>query len=223
MKAVSARQMRQLDARATRRYGIPSLILMENAGRSAAEQALRMLPRKSRGPVAVICGWGNNGGDGLVCSRHLLNKGIDTRVYLAGKEKAMSPETSLNYGIMRKLTRKIKRVSAVARLRSFGVELSECRLIIDGIFGIGLRGEPDQFFQQLFAVVNESKVTVLALDIPSGLDADTGVPLGSAIRAARTITFGRLKKGLALKRAAAYTGSVVVGDISLPDVWGAEA
>ncbi|MDD5654210.1 MAG: NAD(P)H-hydrate epimerase, partial [Candidatus Omnitrophica bacterium] len=99
-------------------------------------------------------------------------------------------------------------------------EIKRCHLLIDGIFGIGLRGGLDRFYQELFSMLNAARIPILALDIPSGLDADTGKPLGTAVQAAKTVTFGMLKKGLAGKQARKFTGRISVADISLPRITG---
>lgn len=208
--------MKRLDASATRRYGIPALILMENAGRSAAEETLKMLPKKGARRVAVFCGYGNNGGDGFVCARHLMNKGIHVRIYLVGKKKGFSEEARVNYRILGKMKKKFTRIESVGVLGKSEKQIKRCHLIIDGIFGIGLKGRLDRFYQELFNMLNASKIPILALDIPSGLEADTGRPLGNAIRATRTVTFGLLKKGLTQTEASKFTGKIRIGDISLP-------
>ncbi|MEW5758458.1 MAG: NAD(P)H-hydrate epimerase [Candidatus Omnitrophota bacterium] len=213
-KVISASQMKKLDATVINRYGLPALILMENAGRSASEEALKMFPKNGR--AAVFCGYGNNGGDGFVVVRHLLNKGIKVQVYLVGKNRELSQESKLNYQILCKMKQKIrliKEANAFARLKK---EIKRYDLIIDAIFGIGLKGRLNEFYQGLFNTINMSKIPVLALDVPSGLDADTGKPLGNAIIAKKTITFGLMKKGLVKKIANKYAGKIVVGDISLP-------
>lgn len=216
MKSVTAAQMKRLDYLATARWGIPALILMENAGRSAAIEALKMLPEGSLKSVAVLCGYGNNGGDGFVCARHLINSGIKVQVYLIGKKKASSTEASLNYRILSKMKHRFKQVGSISAIAGLKKEIRKYQLIIDAIFGIGLKGEVDDFYRSLFAVLNSGNVPILSLDIPSGLDADSGRPLGAAIRAAKTIAFGLLKKGLTKKQAREFTGKVIVGDISLP-------
>lgn len=216
MKSVTAAQMKRLDYLATARWGIPALILMENAGRSAAIEALKMLPKGSLKSVAVFCGYGNNGGDGFVCARHLINRGVKVQVYLIGKKKASSSETSLNCRILSKMEHRFKQVGSISAIAGLKKEIRKYQLIIDAIFGIGLKGEVDDFYRSLFAVLNSGNVPILSLDIPSGLDADSGRPLGAAIRAAKTIAFGLLKRGLTKKQAREFTGKVIVGDISLP-------
>ncbi len=216
MKTVTAKQMKRLDTLAIKRYGIPALILMENAGRTACEETLKMLPKSGVRRVVVFCGYGNNGGDGFVCARHLINKGIQTRVYLVGEKKEFSKEARVNFQILCKMKQKFKIIRSANALGKFEEEVKKYNLIIDGIFGIGIKGKLDSFYQRLFNILNISKIPILALDIPSGLDADTGKPLGNAIRAAKTVTFGLLKKGLTNKKAQKFTGKIRIGDISLP-------
>jgi len=212
--------MKRLDAAAIKRCGIPALILMENAGRASAEEALKMLPKKGARRVAVFCGYGNNGGDGFVCARHLINQGVRTRIYLVGKKKEFSEEARINYQILRKMGQGFKLVRSISAFGKIEKEIKKCHLLIDGIFGIGLRGRLDRFYQELFSMLNAARIPILALDIPSGLDADTGKPLGTAVQAAKTVTFGMLKKGLAGKRARKFTGRISVADISLPRITG---
>lgn len=208
--------MKRLDALAIRRYGIPALILMENAGHGAAQEALKALPKKGTKRVAVFCGYGNNGGDGFVCARHLINQGIHVRIYLVGKKKVSSAETKVNYQILCKLKQKFVTIKNAKTFIKLTQEIKKCHLIIDGIFGIGLSGTLDEFYQELFKMLNSAKVPILALDIPSGLSADTGKPLGSAIKAAKTVTFGFVKQGLVKPKARKFTGKITVVDISLP-------
>ncbi|MBU0503511.1 MAG: NAD(P)H-hydrate epimerase [Candidatus Omnitrophota bacterium] len=218
MKSVTVSQMKKLDALAIKRYGIPALILMENAGRTAAEEALKMLSKKGIRRVAVFCGYGNNGGDGLACARHLINKSIQVSIYLIGQKKKFSEESGINYQIVRKMKQKLKIIRSVSVLGKFKKEIRKCDLIIDGIFGIGIKGKLDSFYQGLFNLLNKSKIPILALDIPSGLDADTGMPLGDAVYASKTVTFGLMKNGLTKKEAQKFTGKIVIGDISLPQI-----
>jgi NAD(P)H-hydrate epimerase len=217
MKSVTASQMKRLDALAIKRYGIPALLLMENAGRSAAEEALKMLPKKGKRRVAVFCGYGNNGGDGFVCARHLINKGIAVQIYFVGKKKKFSEETKINYQILRKMKQKFVLIKSINALSKFSREIKKCHLIVDGIFGIGIKGMLDKFYQRLIAFLNATKIPMLALDIPSGLDADSGMALGAAIQARTTVTFGLAKKGLLLPKAKKFVGKLKISDISLPN------
>lgn len=147
MNCVTARQMKRLDAMAFKRYGIPALILMENAGRSAMQEALKMLQKKDSRRAAVFCGYGNNGGDGFVCARHLMNKGVKVDIYLVGKKKDFTEETRINYQILCKMKQKFRLIKGLAALGKTEKEIKKYNLIIDGIFGIGLRAGSTVFIK----------------------------------------------------------------------------
>jgi len=213
MKVISARAMKRIDVQATRRFAIPSLILMENAGRSAAEVALRM-NRSAKKRIIIICGYGNNGGDGFVVARHLLNWGRLVNVVLVGKRRRCSSEFEINLEILKKLKCRIQTVQSVNDVRR--IPRNSIGLIVDALFGIGLHGELNELCQNIITWMNAQKKPVLSLDIPSGLSADTGVSLPVAVMADTTITFGIVKKGLLRKSAKPFVGKLARGDISLP-------
>jgi len=205
--------MKQLDILASVKFGIPSLVLMENAGRSAAELILKNYGNK-KGRIWIFCGYGNNGGDGFVVARHLLNKGKKVMLFLVGKKKSFSQETDINYRIVVKLGCKIKQIKSLKSLKA--IRANGVGLIVDAIFGIGLKGQLNEFYIGLFQWINSQKVSVFSMDIPSGLDADSGKALPVAIKAKDTVTFGIVKKGLIKKSAKSFVGKLYVGDISLP-------
>lgn len=206
MRSISIAQAQAFDRYAQEKLGIPSIILMENAGRGVAEEAIRMVRGKGyegRGKIAVICGVGNNGGDGLVAARHLLNAGIKVSVYLLGNISKLKADPKTNYNILRKM--------GTARiLRKFP---KHCDLIIDAIFGIGLKSDVRSPMSEVIDLMNNSCKPILAVDVPSGLDADTGKVLGVAVKAKRTVTFVANKKGFA--KAKKYCGKIVVRDIGI--------
>lgn len=211
MKIVTARRMQQIDKKATRRFGIPAMILMENAAISSAFCVLQML-KIGQSNVILFCGQGNNGGDGFACARHLINRGLKVKVYFVGKEEKLSSEAKINCRILRKLGIRILK----PKLPSVKKELEDADLIVDALLGIGLKDRVRQPVYSLIELINNSKKPVLSLDIPSGLDATSGKVRGIALRAKRTVTFGLFKKGFLNPRAAEYTGELTIGDISLP-------
>lgn len=211
MKTVTAEEMKRIDREAVEKYGIPAIILMENAAVSGASCALRML-KSPKERVTFFCGQGNNGGDGFACARHLLNRGIKVTVYFAGEKERLSTEAETNYTILRRIGQDI----LTPDLETIGRELSKTDLIIDALLGIGLKEEVREPYHSLIAVINASGKPVLSLDVPSGLDATSGTICGIAVKAAQTVTFGLLKQGLLNPRAKRYTGKVIIGDISLP-------
>ena len=211
MKIVTAEGMQQIDKKATERYGIPAIILMENAAISSAFVVLKVL-KVGQANIILFCGQGNNGGDGFACARHLINRGLKVKVYFLGKEKKLSKEAKINYRILRKMGREILR----PKLPSLKKELNNTGLIIDALLGIGLKDKVREPVYSLIELINGSKKPILSLDIPSGLDATSGEVRGIAVKAKYTVTFGLFKRGFLNPQALTYTGSVTVGDISLP-------
>jgi NAD(P)H-hydrate epimerase len=207
-------QARELDRRAMQEYGVPGVVLMENAGRGMAE-LLRSLG--ITGAVAVCCGKGNNGGDGLVIARHLDNSGVSVRVLLFAEPAQLTGDAAINYRIVA--------ASGIAIEVFAGPSLDEDRLgrawadaewIVDGLFGSGLRGPVQAPFDRVIALINAAPARVFAVDIPSGLDCDTGQPLGIAVRAHHTATVAALKKGFVEPSAAQWLGQVHVIDMGAP-------
>ncbi|MBI5779312.1 MAG: NAD(P)H-hydrate epimerase [Planctomycetes bacterium] len=225
MQHLNRKQLQQIDRLATAKYGIPSLLLMENAGRAAAEETIRLIRRKSS-RIVVICGKGNNGGDGFVIARHLHNnhykvsviylgdiKDRKSRSAASGEPRLGREATDINLNIVRKLGITIHPLNkSTLRL------LKSADIIVDAIFGIGLTREIQGPIKELIAQVNSLNKPVLAVDIPSGLDTNSGQPLGIAVRAKITVTFGYPKIGFNNPETRKYTGKVVVADISLPPI-----
>ena len=220
MKVVTARQMADLDRVTTRVYGISSLVLMENAGRSCSERILRILQEKVGSPeeasVAVVCGKGNNGGDGFVIARHLHNRGVYVEVFLLAEEEALSPDARVQFEILKKLEverRFLRDGEGVEDLRHF---LEEVHLCVDAIFGTGLAQPLEGLVREVVETVNLSMAPVFAVDIPSGIDASSGRILGEAIRADYTGTFGILKLGHVLLPGSIHCGETDIYDIGIP-------
>ena len=211
---LSRDQVRELDRRAIEEYGVPAVVLMENAGRGAAE-CLRALG--VHGPVAICCGKGNNGGDGCVIARHLHNRGHDVRVWLFARPQDLAGAAAVNFQIIArsKLPVEAPALDSIdeAELRA---ELAACAWVVDALFGTGLRGPVRPPFDRVIAAINASGARVLAVDIPSGLDCDAGRPLGPTVRADHTVTFAAMKKGFAAPEAQAWLGQVHVADIGCP-------
>jgi len=213
---------RAIDREATRRYGMPSFLLMENAAIALRDEAMRMLSgsqpgsiqRQSSMPtVLIICGSGNNGGDGYALARHLHNQGCAVEILALGPPRE-GTDARINCDICAAMN-----LPTVAARRELRMNAREADLIVDAIFGTGLDRpiEPDSEHWGVIQWVNTLGRPVLAADIPSGLDCDTGRPLGIAIRAARTVSFVGIKKGFAASsESSRYTGKVIVGDIGVP-------
>jgi NAD(P)H-hydrate epimerase len=188
---------------------------MENAGRGVAEEALKMVRGSRYGGrrIVVVCGTGNNGGDGLVAARHLINAGVRVKIFVVGKISKLKPDPKANYNILKQMGQKIISFEGAAAFnRRFP---KNANLIIDAIFGIGLKSEVRSPIADVIDFLNRSKIPILAVDVPSGLDADTGKVLGTAIRAKKTVTFVADKKGFNKAGAKRYCGRIVVRDIGV--------
>jgi NAD(P)H-hydrate epimerase len=217
-RVMSRDEVRRVDAWAIEQIGVPGVVLMENAGRSCAELAMRTLAAAANPRVCIFCGVGNNGGDGYVIARHLLNAGIQTRVVLCGDLAKVRGDARINLDILERLGHHVEQLDptdkdAVARIRTSG---GDADLIVDALFGTGLRGELKAEYRAIIEAINDLAKPVLAVDIPSGLDCDTGEPLGTAIRASYTVTFVAVKKGfLASADAGRYLGELHIASIGI--------
>ena len=217
MKIVSAQQMREIDRVASTQYQIPSLILMENAGLrvvEAVETALEGIDGEKR--VLILAGRGNNGGDGLVAARHLLNSGVMVDTFLLGNPKELTPDATVNYSILEQLTERIYPLTEEEHLEQFVLALMNCDLVVDAIYGIGFRGQMPPLEARIAGMINRTAKPVVAVDIPSGVEADTGQVNGEAIRATWTVTLALPKPGFFCRSGADLIGMLTVGDISIP-------
>lgn len=212
---VTREQARRVDRLAMEQFGVPGIMLMENAGRHCAAVAAEMLGDVRDRDVTILCGGGNNGGDGFVIARHLTNWGANVRVSLlcaADKVLSRDDETAVNLNILLKSGVPVHE----AVLRKEVEDVLDVGLVVDALLGTGLTGEVRPPYRSAILAINEASARVLAVDVPSGLDCNTGQPLGVAVRAARTVTFVFNKVGFALPGADAYTGQVQVVDIGVP-------
>jgi NAD(P)H-hydrate epimerase len=213
---LSRDEVRDLDRRAIEEYGVPGVVLMENAGKGSAD-LLRALGVK--GPVAICCGKGNNGGDGFVIARHLDNGQVPVKVLLFGGPENLAGDAVINYHIIDKSGLPFECLGLHPLPgEKLCRELAGAEWIVDALFGTGLAGPVRSPYDEVIAVINASSARVLAVDIPSGLDCDAGLPLGPVIRADHTATFVGWKKGFANPAAHEWLGRVHVIDIGLPRV-----
>ena len=212
MKVATARQMAELDRVTIEQYGIPSIVLMENAGRSCTERILRILEEKVGAPeeasVAVVCGRGNNGGDGFVAARLLAGRGYEVEVLALATSYDPSTPTGRNWARVR------EDLPFAGRLKK-----RPMALLVDAIFGTGLSRPVEGRERGLIREMNSLDrrwFPVVAVDIPSGLDANTGKPLGVAVEASATVTMGLPKAGFKAPGASKYLGEVIVAEIGFP-------
>jgi hydroxyethylthiazole kinase-like uncharacterized protein yjeF len=214
---MSRDEVRAFDAWAINTLGIPGVVLMENAGRSCAKLIKDKLADVSNPKVCIFCGTGNNGGDGYVIARHLLNSGFEVVVVLCGDRNKVKGDAKINLDILEGLGQTIEQLNLdeediPERVKTFA---SGADMLVDGIFGTGLNGQLSDEYKQLLESINSQRCPILAVDIPSGLDCDTGEPLGAAIRASYTVTFVAVKKGFSSAKASAYTGEIFVTSIGV--------
>ncbi|MBI4525558.1 MAG: NAD(P)H-hydrate dehydratase [Deltaproteobacteria bacterium] len=214
MFVVTATEMRELDRLTIEKHGVPSLVLMERAGQGVADAILDCFTRVAKKGVLVVAGKGNNGGDGLVVARRLKKKRIPTEVVLLAKKKELSVDAAVN--LDRYLKEKGKVFEATSGVLSLLTERIQGKgLIVDAILGTGLKQEVRGLYAEAIALINASGLPVVAVDVPSGLDSDRGTPLGNAVQADLTVTFGFPKLGEVLHPGLSYTGALAVVDIGI--------
>jgi NAD(P)H-hydrate epimerase len=210
--------MRAFDKHAVEQCAVPSLVLMENAGRGATDVLVRELLDGDAADARVIavCGTGNNGGDGLVVARHLLVRGADPTVYLCGGASRVSPDARANLDAWRGLGGEVVELTSGSSLAPLKEALDEADVVLDALFGTGLDRPIEGFLADVVHIVNGASAPRFAIDLPSGLDADTGGTLGIAVEARVTATFAHHKLGLLTPGGAQLAGRVHVVDIGVP-------
>jgi len=206
-------QVRSVDRLALEHYGMSGLVLMENAGRNAAD--IIECRYGNTGRALICCGVGNNGGDGCVIARHLANAGWALRVMIAGDPARMTPDTSANHTIIKAMNLPIEYTPDAQSQLRLTKTIERDELIVDALLGTGFSGKVRSPIAELIHALNQApRLATVAIDIPSGLDCDTGTPANATIRADLTITFVAEKPGLAAARD--YTGRVEVAGIGAP-------
>lgn len=259
-RTLTREQVRALDRRAIDEYGIPSILLMENAARACADEAERVLridgvsramaklrqpgskddiPRnveelerwkeklhRATAPVLVLCGPGNNGGDGFAIARTLLNRGHAVRTFYAGElselEKA-GQDVQANVRLLRGLDTEILALGTAAQIKAARDDFNQTPLIIDALFGTGLTRTIEDPYRAVIEAANDAECAKLAVDIPSGLDADNGNVLGVCFRAESTVTFVAEKPGFHEGAGPSFCGQVTVAEIGIPRAYIEEA
>jgi len=216
MRILTAAQMREADRYTIDEIGIPSLVLMENAGRQVVAAIESTYESKLDGRVAVLCGRGNNGGDGFVVARTLLQHGIETSVFVIGALADVGGDARTNLDILGRLGVTVVEIADEQSWELHFSEISQCSLIVDAIFGTGLRAAVTGMMETVIADVNASEIPIVSVDLPSGLSADTPHLIGDCIDASLTVTLAAPKLPLVLPPGEAYAGDVVIADIGIP-------
>ena len=195
-KALTREEMRELDRKAIEAYKIPGIILMENAGRNVAEEILQMIDDPQQVKMAILCGKGNNGGDGFVVARHLHNHSISVDVFLVARVSDIlkDGDAGTNLKILLNMKIPVTEILNIPGVNSILKELHNYNILVDALFGTGLSGDVREPFKTLINGVNNLNKPVVSVDIPSGLDCNTGSVLGTAIKATKTVAFAAAKR-----------------------------
>ena len=217
MYLVTSSEMQEMDRQTIESFGIPGRLLMENAGRGATRILLDHFSGCLKKNVGVMAGRGNNGGDGFVIARYLAQKGVNVSVYLLTKNNAVKGDAAANLKLLSSLEIPLIEMPDKVAFSKHKSKMRYFDLWVDAIFGTGLKSEVKGYFRDVINFINSLNKPIFAVDIPSGLNSDTGQPCGACIRAQSTATFGFAKTGHFLYPGAAYTGRLKIVDIGIPN------
>ncbi|NLK88030.1 MAG: NAD(P)H-hydrate dehydratase [Clostridiaceae bacterium] len=216
MKVATPEQMRRIDECAIREYGIPGILLMENAAAAVAAEAAIMVEGRSGSTITIVAGRGNNGGDAFAAARLLHSKGFEVSTYLIGSKDGISADALVNMNILERIGIDIYELTEECCFEGFSEALAASDLIIDGIFGTGLSREVTGLAEAVIGMMNASGVPILSIDIPSGIDGTYGKANGACVNAAATVTFCLPKTGLLLNPGCEHAGRLLTADIGIP-------
>ena len=216
MRMATAAEMRRLDATAINEYGIPGIVLMENAGYEIAAVCETLLKKSGGQRVCVLAGKGNNGGDGLVAARRLANHGYKVKICLIAERTELTGDALVNFSIVEKMGIDIIEIESERDWDKAGIAISFADCLVDALLGTGLHGKVSDPMAAAIELMNSAGKPIIAVDIPSGVEADTGRVSTIAVKAKQTVTFGLPKPGLYLYPGAAYAGDVINTDIGIP-------
>lgn len=215
MYLVTADQMRKVDQKAVNEFGIPEMVLMENAGRAVVEFLKDTFEDLQKKEVTILAGTGNNGGDGLVIARYLHGLGVSVKVFLM-VDRELSPSAKMNFNILSKLPVKVYPLDSENSMHLLKVTLNYSDILIDAVLGTGISRNVSGKIEQIIDIANRRSCTKVAVDIPSGLNSLTGEIWGRCLKADYTVTLAQPKRGLYLNKGLRYCGEVVVKDIGIP-------
>ena len=214
MKILTAHQMQSVDARAIARFGVPSLVLMENAALAVVDALFDHYRDCER--VAIICGTGQNGGDGLAIARHLENRGVVPSVFIVGDRRSVKGDAETNLRICERLALPMHDIADAESLENALVYAADADVVVDALFGTGLNRAPEGIYAEVIRSINELTLPIVAVDLPSGANASSATPFDPCVRAAVTVTFAVPKICHVFDPAATLCGEVIVADISIP-------
>lgn len=222
MKIVSAQEMQGIDTQAIEKLKIPSIVLMENAGYGVLQVIEKeYFPPRGRS-ITIFSGPGNNGGDGMVVARHLFNRGARVRVLLLTEKAKIRGDAAINLEIILNMGIPLEQLLSPRHVRNLKQKLASQDLLIDALLGTGSKGAPRGLIRETVHLINELKIPTLSVDLPTGVDTDTGQVEGEAVQADCTVTFAHPKRGFYLYPGMDYTGRIVVVDIGIPKDLGVE-
>jgi hydroxyethylthiazole kinase-like uncharacterized protein yjeF len=213
---LTAEEMQRLDSTAINEIGIPGVVLMENAGLQVVEVIYRIIGDPRGKKVIVFSGKGNNGGDGFVIARHLLNSGAEVKVLLFADVKDITGDAKVNLDILHAMGQKVISIVNPNSINIAKFTMAWTDIVVDSIFGTGFKGSVPVHIGNVINIINSSGKPVVSVDIPSGLEANTGRVNGPCIRADNTVTFAYAKLGLVINQGLEYVGDLTVADISIP-------
>ncbi|MEN3338614.1 MAG: ADP-dependent NAD(P)H-hydrate dehydratase / NAD(P)H-hydrate epimerase [Acidobacteriota bacterium] len=216
MRVLNTQQMREADRRTIEEIGIPSIVLMENAGRQAVAAMEAAFEDLADSHVGVLCGRGNNGGDGFVVARTLIQRGVETSVFLLGSVADVRGDARTNLEVLGRIGLTVVEITNAQEWELHFSEISQCELLVDAILGTGFNGQLSGLLETVVADVNGLGVPVVAIDLPTGVSADTHEVAGEAIDASMTVTLAAPKIPLILPPADAHGGDLVIADIGIP-------
>lgn len=211
MLAISCEEMKAMDSYAIEKIGIPSIVLMENA----ALRVIDNIDLDRMNSITLICGVGNNGGDGLAIARHLIINRKNVDLFIVGNLDKGTKDFNINLNILKNMELKFIHITGEKELEILKKSLVKNDLTIDSIFGIGLTRDVEDIYKEVISLINHYSNNILSVDIPSGLDGDTGEILGISVKSNKTITFHLIKKGLLESKE--YTGEIIVEPIGIPE------
>ena len=216
MRVLNTEQMREADRRTIEDIGIPSIVLMENAGRQAVAAMEAAFEDLGTSRVAVICGRGNNGGDGFVIARTLLQRGVDTEVFLLGSVADVRGDARMNLEVLGRIGMTVIEITNAQEWELHFTELTDCDLVVDAILGTGFHGRLAGFLETVVADLNSLGVPIVAIDLPTGVSADSALVEGPAVEASMTVTLAAPKIPLVFPPADTHAGDLVIADIGIP-------
>jgi ADP-dependent NAD(P)H-hydrate dehydratase / NAD(P)H-hydrate epimerase len=216
MRVLNTEQMREADRRTIEEIGIPSIVLMENAGRQAVAAMEAAFDDLATSRVGVLCGRGSNGGDGFVVARTLVQRGVDTAVFLLGSVADVRGDARANLEVLGRIGVTVVEITDAQEWELHFSELTDCGLVVDAILGTGFRGRLSGLLETVVADLNGLGVPVVAIDLPTGVSADSAALDGPAVEASMTVTLGAPKIPLVFPPADSHAGDLVIADIGIP-------